>query len=1200
MKEFVHLHVHTEYSLLDGAARVEKLVKVAKEQGSRAVAITDHGNMHGVLQFYEECLKQKIKPIIGCEFYCCMDNTNRAGRQDYDHLVLIAKNNEGYKNLLKLNSIAYVKGFYYKPRIDYKTLEKYSGGLICLSACLAGKIPTLIMERRFDEAEKFCLYLKNMFAESDFYLEVQNHNIPEQKEVNEVLDKFSKKLGIKLVGTNDVHYIYKDDALMQDVLMCVQMGKTFDDPNRMKFSTEEFYLKTREEMEEALAGYEESLDTTLEIAEKCDVIIKSKAHSDIRDVDPKYVLAANENFIPKFFPPEGFTSYEYLRKITFDGLKKLYKELTPQVIQRAEMELSVIENQGFVEYFLVVRDYIMFAKDNNIPVGPGRGSGAGSIVAYASGITMVDPLKYDLLFERFINKDRVSMPDFDIDFCYDRRGEVIDYVRRKYTENNVSLIVTYGKLQAKNAIKDVARALRIPYSEVDKLTKEIPNKLPDGIKKPPVLKYYFGTTGKEENQKFIIPDLKAAYDSDSSIKKVADMAIKIEGMPRNTSIHAAGVLISPDRVDEYVPLAKNGSDVTTQFDMIELEHLGLLKMDFLGLRTLTDIDKCLKLIEKNHGVKIDFYNMEYDDKNVYDLISAGNTDAVFQLESGGMKKFMKELKPDCLEDIIAGVSLYRPGPMDFIPKYIKNKQNPKDIIYDHEILRPILTATYGCIVYQEQVMSIVQAMGGFNLAQADNVRRIMSKKKKEQMALEREKFINGWKDPKGKNDIEGAIAKGVPQEVAEKVFSEMESFASYAFNKSHAAAYSFLTYQTAYLKCYYPVEFLAAVLNNRITISDEIKKYVIYAKEQKIEVLPPHINKSETYFSVENGKLRFGLGALKNMGLGLVNSIVEQRNKNGDYKDIQDFITRLDSVGVNKRCIESMIFSGSFDCFNVFRSQMMSVYESIIDKVAKDRKSKANGQFSLFDGQSDEIQKFNKVEYPEIKEYTNRAKLKFEKQVVGVYISGHPLDTYIDKLSEFTLNSSMLAVPEPVEGEENSDENETLYEVQNNSDIICGGILTEIKKVVVKSSGKEMAIGKVEDLYGTIEFMMFPKIYEKYKPTLKEDMMITIYGKISIRGADTPIVLVDKIIEWQESEEAKEEEEKDLHPQVLYLRYKTQNSLLHQNIITILKSYIGNSPVIIKCEDSGKAFKLNFTVNVNSYLLNELYGYLPEESIKFM
>lgn len=729
MKDFVHLHVHTEFSLLDGCCRIKNLVKVAKERNWSAIAITDHGNMYGTLQFYSECLANHIKPIIGCEFYICDDLKNKHGKGDIGHIILLAKNNQGYKNLLKLNTIAFLDGFYYKPRIDYKVLKEHSEGIICLSGCLAGHINQCILQRRFEDADKLALELKEIFKD-DFYLEIQNHGLAQQKEANAYMAKLSRKIDVKLVATNDAHYINKEDSQMQDVLMCVQMGKQLDDPERLKFETEEFYLKTYDEMAEAMTGFEEALDTTLEIAEKCDIVIQSKAHGEIEGIDQKYVLPANKNFIPKYDVPNGMDGFEYLKQLTEEGLKKKYPVITKEVRARADMELETIRSQGFVDYFLVVWDYIAYAESQNIPVGPGRGSGAGSIVAYAIGITKVDPLKYDLIFERFINKERVSMPDFDIDFDYDRRMEVVEYTRRRYSPQNVAMIVTFGTMAAKNALRDVARVLRMPISQIDKIAKQIPMKLPEGIKKPPVLKYYFGKTGNPDNDKYILPELANAYEEDDSLKKVVDLAIQLEGTPRNTSIHAAGVLIAPDRVDNFVPLAKNGEEIATQYNMIELESLGLLKMDFLGLRTLTDIDRAIKMIKETKGVDIDFYNIEYDDPKVYELISSGNTEAIFQLESSGMKKFMRDLKPSNLEDIIAGVSLYRPGPMDSIPRYIENKHNPDKVVYDHPMLEDILDVTYGCIVYQEQVMKIFQVMGGYSFGQADNVRRIMGKKEK--------------------------------------------------------------------------------------------------------------------------------------------------------------------------------------------------------------------------------------------------------------------------------------------------------------------------------------------------------------------------------------------------------------------------------------------------------------------------------------
>lgn len=1206
MKNFVHLHVHTEYSLLDGAARIKKLVEVVKENGGNAVAITDHGNMAGALAFFAECYRNGIKPIIGCEFYVAHDRFYKQGKADVGHLILLAKNNTGYQNLLKLNGIAAKEGFYYKPRIDYTVLEKYSEGLICMSACLAGHIPQLLLSRRYDEAEALAIKLRDMFAPGDFYIELQNHGLQEQIEILEPLNELAKKIGVKTVATNDAHYIYKEEAEMQDVLMCVQMGKFLDDPDRLKFSTNEFYVKTREEMEQMLGAYPEALDTTMEIAEKCNITIKTKSHKDLDAkglLPPNCTLRDNENFIPKYIPEDGSTPYEFLKKLCEDGLKKKYKVITPEIRARADEELALIKEQGFVEYFLVVWDYINFAKQNNIPVGPGRGSGAGSIVAYTSGITNVDPIKYDLLFERFIHRERVSMPDFDVDFCYDRRNEVIEYAKRKYNPENVSYIGTFGTMAAKNAIRDVGRVLRIPLTDVNKICKEIPAKLPDGIKKPPVLKYYFGTTKKEENEKYIIPTLRQYYDEDDNIQKMIDMSIKLEGMPRQTSTHACGILIAPEPVDNFVPQARNGDEIATQYSMIELEDLGLLKMDFLGLRTLTDIDKALKYVKANHNVDIDFYDMEYDDKNVYDLIGTGNTVTIFQLESAGFQRFMRNLKPTCLEDIIAGISLYRPGPMQYIDDYVKNKHNPEGIVYDHECLEPILKPTYGIIVYQEQVMKIVQVMAGYTLGQADNVRRIMGKKKVEKMAAEREKFINGWVDPKGEKSIPGAIAKGIPEEVARKVFADMENFAKYAFNKSHAAAYAYLAYQTAYLKCYYPIEFLAAVLNNRISSSDEVKHYVMYAKEQKYEVLPPDINLSQTYFVAQDGKLRFGLAALKNVGTAVVDTIIEERNKNGPYKDLYDFVNRLDSGAINKRCIESMILSGAFDCFGKYRSQQMAVYESVIERISRDKKNRSSGQFSLFDTISKVDENFNKIDYPAIPEYTNHAKLKFEKQVVGVYISGHPLDSFMDKLSDFTFNSSMIT---PVDSEdEGMDEEMDMSfdsQIKQDMEVTCGGVLVEVKKLLTKSGNKEMAVGKLEDLYGTIEFMIFPNVYERYKKIFHDDMLLTVHGKISIREGESPIVIADKITEWTEKEAPAPvvEVKKDEHTKTLYIKYDTSDSMLHQTMLTIFKNYIGETPIIVKCSSTAKVFKLNICVNVNNYLLNELYGVLGEENVKFL
>ena len=1193
MGDFVHLHVHTEFSLLDGIARINKLVDITKERGYSAVAITDHGNMYGTLQFFEECIKAGIKPIIGCEFYICHDLHKKQGKDDIGHIILLAKNNKGYHNLMKLNEIAFCDGFYYKPRIDYETLAQHSEGVICLSACLAGHIPSLIMQRRFDEADALALKLKGMFAEGDFYLEIQNHNIPEQKIVNQYLAEMSKKFNIKMVATNDVHYLYKEDAEMQDVLMCVQMGKYLDDTDRLKFSTDEFYLKTYEEMMDAMQGFEEAVANTVEIAEKCEVVIQTKSLGEIPFVDAKYKLPASKNYIPVYTTSTGEEPYEFLRRISYEGLHKNYKEVTQDLIDRLEMELQIIKEQGFVEYFLIVWDYIHYAESQGIPVGPGRGSGAGSLVAYCSGITKIDPIRYSLFFERFINKERVSMPDFDVDFCMDRRGEVIEYVKRRYGVDHVAGIGTFGCMQAKNAIRDVGRVLRTPNPDVMKITKLIPSKLPDGIKKPPVLKYYFGTTGKPENDKYIIPELRELYDNDENIKRIADMAIKLEGVPRNTSQHACGVLIAPEPVANFVPVAKTDNERVTQYSMIELEHLGLLKMDFLGLRTLTDIKKACDYIYQSYGKKIDFYNMSYDDPKVFEMLAEGKTDAVFQLESAGFKKFMKELKPTCLEDIIAGVSLYRPGPMDSIPKFVRNKQNPDEVVYDDPCLEDILDVTYGCIVYQEQVMKIVQVMAGYSLGQADNIRRIMGKKQVDKIDKEREKFINGWEDPEGKKSIPGAVKLGHDAKVADKIFNEMKEFAKYAFNKSHAAAYAHVTYQTAYLKCYYETEFITAILNDRITNADDIKKYVSFARSEGIEVLPPDINKSLTYFNVENKAIRFGLGGLKHVGTALTDSIIKEREENGQFKSFDDFINRAVQVGVNKKAIECLILSGAFDCFGHSRSQYMAVYEKLVERAIKDKKSNQLGQMSFFG----EDKLVDTTDYPDIKEFNKKTLLKYERDIIGVYMSGHPLQDYVKRFDNYTLTSDMLSSnsqDEIGEDDEYSEEQNTNESnLQDGQPFVCGGIITEVNKKRSKS-GREMCYMKLEDLKGTLEITFFSNAFAKYRSIIEEDNLVTIKGRINIRDGMPPSPVGEVVILWKDEEE---NATKAKPKQRLCLRFDTKNPDIYSKVKNSISSYPGETPVVIKCSSSNKVFNYQQQVRINNYLLNELRGIIGNENI---
>ncbi len=1184
MGNFVHLHVHTEYSLLDGAARIDKLVKVCKEYGMPAVAITDHGNMYGCVPFFDACKKAGIKPIFGCEFYVADDLTEKKGKTKLAHLVLLAKNRVGYLNLCKLNTIAFRDGFYYKPRIDYQTLEKYAEGVICLSACLAGDIPQLILKRQYEEAEKLVVWFKNLFKD-DFYLEIQNHKLEEQIEVNIKIKEFAAKHNIKLVATNDVHYIYKEDSVFQDVLMCVQMGKTIDDPDRLKFATDEFYFKTYEQMAEMFPNDLEALENTMEIVEKCNYSFKED-HID-----------ENKYMFPNFIPPGGKDCVEYLKELCENGLKKRYDEITPVIRERVEHELEVINKQGFAQYFLTVQDYINAAKKMGIPVGPGRGSGAGSVVAYAIGITNIDPFKYDLLFERFLHTERVTAPDFDVDFADDRRQDVIDYVRNKYGADKVVKILTFGTMAAKNAIKDVGRVLKVPYSEMDKITKAIPN---ISAKHHDVIQKAFGFYHPKEGDKdygtdYSVPELVEAYNNNDDVKKVVDIAMKVEGMPRQTSTHACGVVVACDDLMKFMPLSRNGDDLTTQYSFADIERLGHLKMDFLGLRNLNDISKCIKYVKENHGVDINFEESNYDDPNVYKLISTGNTKGIFQIESGGFQKFMKELQPSCIEDIIAAVSLYRPGPMDSIPRYIKNKHNPDQTTYDHPILENILNVTYGCIVYQEQVMRIVQDMAGYTLGQADMVRRMMGKKKMDAMIAERQVFLYGKPAENGKPAIDGAIKRGVSEEVANKVWSEMESFASYAFNKSHSAAYSYITYQTAYLKCYYEPEFLTSLLNNRITSSDEIKNYVTYAKEEKIEVLPPDINKSQTYFSVNDGKIRFGLAALKNVGVGVVDLIIEERDRNGEFKDFYDFINRVDSSAHNKRCIESMILSGACDCFGIKRSALMMVYSQIIDRVASDRKRAASGQISLF-GFDDFAQDVDiKIEYPAVSEYDNATKLKLEKEVVGVYISGHPLSNYVDKFSTFNLTSDMISVDEEettIMDEEEQELETDFSGLTDGMDVTCGGLLAEVKKLLSKRTNKEMAFAKLEDLYGQIELMIFPNVYPRVKEVLKADNLVTVKGKLSLRSGELPCVLVDSITVWSKEEQKEEETHR------LYLMYDLFDNNINKKILSVLNCYPGKLEVVVKNSRDGKPYKLGVSVENNKQMLDELHAYISDEYIK--
>ena len=1157
-KPFVHLHLHTEYSLLDGATRIDTLFDACKEKNMPAVAITDHGNMYGAYHFYCLAKKKGIKPIIGCEFYMADDLTVKSGdvKREFN---LIAKNNTGYKNLVKLNSIGFVDGYYYKPRIDFKTLSQHSEGLICLSACIAGQLPRLLRDGMWEEARKLVKQYKELFGE-DYYIELQDHGIADEIYVMPKLIKIAEEFGVELVATNDVHYLKESDAEMQDILLCVQTGKFFDDPGRMRFEGTQFYLKDYDEMAEKFSYVPQALENTLKIAEKCNVSIEKKP------------------LLPPYKPDNGMTPYEFLKDLLEKGLKRRYKEITPEIRQRADYELEVVSKMGFVEYYLIVWDFINYAHEHGIPVGPGRGSGAGSIIAYAIGITQVEPLRYGLIFERFLNPERVSMPDFDIDFCMDRRGEVIDYVIEKYTKPRVAQIVTFGRMKAKNAVKDVCRVLRVPYAEGDKITKLIPLNA--------TLKNAFGLDGKNEG----VPELMEIY-KDYSMKRVIDLAIALEDMPRQTGMHAAGVVICREDLSDNVPLQRSGDDITTQYNMKEVEELGLLKMDFLGLRTLTDIDKTIKIVKETTGEEFDFEDCQYDDPNVFELIASGNTDAVFQLESGGMKRVMKDLKPDCLEDIIAGISLYRPGPMQFIPDYIKGKRDPKSVHYAHPMLEPILGVTNGCMVYQEQVMQICRSLAGYSYGQADEVRRAMGKKKMDVMALHRNYFINGKVNDNGEVEIEGAVRRGVPKETAELLFDQMYAFAQYAFNKSHAAAYAYVSYQTAYCKRYHPVEYLAAVLNNRITNIDDIKKYIAYGKENNIDFLPPDINKSGVSFTVENGKIRFALAAIKNIGSGSMEKIVEERKTRGDFVSLEDFLKRVESQYLNKRLVENLIKSGAFDCFKVSRAQMVSVFEPLMEMVYADKKKKESGQFSMFDLVENAVPAVVALPKSNIKEFPNKLKLSYEKEVLGLYVSGNPLDEYREKLKAFTFNTGMVAFSEDDDDFESS-QKQSDWE---GKEVSLAGVLEELKKIATRS-GKTMAVGRLEDLHGSIELTFSPWYYEKIiKDKVEQDSVVTVTGKISFRQ-DKASLLVDKLEVWSEQKMA--ETDKNAVSEKLYLKMPFKDNELYAKLSAVLKEYAGDIPVILVID--GDRLGMPYKVRKNNGLIYELSDVLGEDNVRFV
>ena len=1076
--KFVHLHVHSEFSLLDGANRIKDLPVRAKELGMDAMAITDHGVMFGAIDFYKACKANGIKPIIGCEVYVAprrMADRDPSIDNRYNHLILLAKDNNGYKNLAKLVSLGFTDGFYYKPRIDKEVLEKYHEGLICSSACLAGEVASEIVKGDMEAAKKSALWFKSVFGE-DYYLEIQNNGIKEQVLVNQKLIQLSRELDIPLLATNDSHYLKKEDAYNHEVLLCIQTGKRMSDEDRMRFETDELYIKSPEEMMDYFKAVPDAIENTVKVAEKCNVEFEF-----------------GHTILPNYDVPEEFaTHYDYLKKLTDDGIRNRYGENpSKDIIERKEYELGVIKKMGYVDYFLIVWDYVHYAKSHGIPVGPGRGSGAGSIVAYAIEITDIDPIKYGLIFERFLNPERISMPDFDIDFDYEKRQDVIDYVARKYGHDHVSQIITFGTMAAKMVIRDVARVLDYPYAEADKLAKMIPNEIHITISK-----------AMEINK-----ELKDLYDTNPEVKKLLDIAMALEGMPRQASTHACGIIIAREPVVNYVPLYARDGVISTQYIMTTLEELGLLKMDFLGLRTLTVIRDAKELIKKNHGIDVEF-DKDMADPKVYKLWQDGDSVGIFQFESQGMTNFMKELKPDCLEDIIAGVSLYRPGPMDQIPRYIANKKDPEHAVYTHPALKPILKVTYGCMVYQEQVMQIVRDLAGYSLGRADLVRRAMGKKKLDVMAKERENFVHGKLDENGNVEIPGCVRNGIDEASANKIFDEMSEFAKYAFNKSHAACYAVVAYQTAYLKAYYPAEFMAAMLNSFLGNLDKIPIYINECKKSNIAILKPDINKSYTKFTATDNSVRFGLGSIKNVGLAAVDAIVKERENGGQFKDFTDFAERIYGEAVNKKCIESLIRAGAFDNMGKTRCTLIASYEQIIDTIADSQKKNFTNQITMFDisNSEEDIQKM-KYNYMEMDEFSEKELLSMEKEMLGIYISGHPLEKYRKQLDEVT-NFNTAQIEETMEQMTAGEK----CDLQDGQSVKLAGVITKIKKKFTKSN-KVMAFVTIEDLYGSCELIVFESCYNKCSNLLIEESLILCEGRISIRDENDITIIANQITE---------------------------------------------------------------------------------------
>ena len=1143
--EFTHLHVHTEYSLLDGSSKIKELVHRAKELGMDSLAITDHGVMYGAIEFYKAALAEGINPILGCEVYVApgsrFDREVAKGAEDdsrYHHLVLLAENDEGYQNLVKIVSKGFTEGFYYKPRVDYEVLRTYSKGVIALSACLAGVVPYFLRRGLYEEAKKEALILQDIFGKGNFFLELQDHGIPEQQTVNTGLLRMSKDLSIDLVATNDVHYIYDTDAEAHDILLCIQTGKKVADEDRMRYEGGQYYLKSAEEMAELFPYAREAIENTHKIAERCHVEIEF-----------------NHYKLPHFEVPEGFTSEGYLRHLCQEGLVHRYGEEAGKYQKRLDYELDTIVTMGFVDYFLIVWDFIKYAKDHGIPVGPGRGSAAGSLVAYSLNITdLIDPIRYNLIFERFLSPGRVTMPDIDVDFCYERRPEVIDYVTKKYGADHVVQIVTFGTMSARMVIRDVGRVLDYPYAYVDSVAKAIPMELGITIAKALTMN----------------PELKRLYESDDQAKKLIDMSMRLEGLPRHTSIHAAGIVIAPQPVDDFVPLSRAADgNITTQYTMVTLEELGLLKMDFLGLRTLTVIQNAI-------GGRFDVHDIDYDDPEVFDMIGKGQTEGVFQLESAGMRNFMKELKPRNLEEIIAGISLYRPGPMDFIPHYIKGKNNQDSIRYDCPELEPILSPTYGCIVYQEQVMQIVRELAGYNNAQSDDIRRTMSKKKMEKMAKEKNDFIYGNEE----RGIDGCIKRGISEEVAKKIYDDMTDFAKYAFNKSHAAAYAVVSYQTAYLKCHYPVEFMAALMTSFMEHTGKITEYIMTCRQMGIEILSPDINEGDYRFTPYEGNIRYGLAAIKGVGRPVIDEIVEERKAGGPYVNLKDFCTRLRGRSVNKRTVESFIKAGALDCLPGTRKQKMLVYADVIDDVSRQKKTTMTGQMSLFDFAEPEQQKELDIVMPEVGEYDKEEILAFEKEVLGVYISGHPLEQYVGLLERNITNRTTDFV---------TADGEMAPKVRDQAPAVIGGMITA-KTVKTTRTNSLMAFITLEDLYGTVEVIVFPRDYDKNRSVIEEDRKVLIKGRVTVEEDKPAKLICSEILPFDELD-------KDL-----WIQFETRADYEREErfVLDAVRRYDGRDMVHIYLhkERAHKLLPRSYATRAEGELLEILRDRLGADNVK--